>query len=173
VAHPRPAAEAERTGRVPGDGVDVRDAVQHLHQHLPERRVDDEHQRRLQRVAEDQDGERDERHRRDRPQELDRRGGELAEDRRGADREADHDAGDDGDDQPDEPAGDGVADRGPERLLADEVAQRAGDLRERRQVLGLDDAEPRQQLEHHDEGREAERAQERAGTQCTCHRPGT
>ena len=69
------AAEPEAAGGLVGDRVDVRHAVQHLDQHLPERRVDDQQQGRAEVGAVEQHRERDQRDRRDRPQELHRRGG--------------------------------------------------------------------------------------------------
>ena len=79
VPDPRPAAEPVDAGGLVGDRVDVLDAVQHLDEHLPERGVHDQQQRRAQFGAVQQHRQRDQGDRGDRAQELDRRGGDRAQ----------------------------------------------------------------------------------------------
>ena len=109
-----PAGEAVGPGRVAHDRVHVGDAVEHLDEYLPERGVDDQDQRRLRLAAVEQDHQGNERHRRDRAEELDRGGGDGPQERDAADHHPDRDPGDHGDRQAQGPTAQRLGQRHPE-----------------------------------------------------------
>ena len=127
----RSARQSEAARRVAGDGIDVGDAVEHLDEHLPEAGEDDDDERGLQLVPVHEDGERDERDRRDRAQELDGRVRRAAQERHEADDRAEDDRQHGRDQQADRPRRHRAADVAPELQVAEHARTAARACRSR------------------------------------------
>src|SRR5690606_8364089 len=160
MADPGPGAEAVGAGGLLGHGVGVLDPVQDLDEDLPEGGVDDQQQGGAQIGAEQQDGEGDQGHRGDGPQELDGAGRRLPQIRDDADHQARGDAGGGGDEQPERPAGQGVAEGGPEGGVGHLPGQGGGDGAGGRQVVGGDEPEPGHRLDQGEEAAEPGEAEQ-------------
>ncbi len=156
---PGPGAETVGPRRLVGDRVHVLDAVQDLDQYLPERGVHDQQEDRAQFRAVQQDGERDQGDGGDRTEELDGGGGDFAEIRHHGDQHPRHDPRAGGDGEAQRPAGQRVAERRPEGGVGEFGPEGVGDPAGRREVLLLDQAEPRHRLAQGEEDREPGRAE--------------
>src|SRR6188472_1746986 len=146
---------------VDGHGVDVADAVHGLHENRPEGAEGGQEDLALERRAECQEEQGNERRRWDGPEELDRdakgASGEIAE----AEHEADRNREQRREPEPDRPAARGLEERGPEAPGLDEVPELTHGRRHRGQVLLADETARGKGLP--EEQRERERQDEDEG----------
>ena len=157
------APDPERAGGLQRHRVEVPRAIDGLDQQRPRRRERDQEDLALQPRPVQEDRERDQRHGRNRPEELDHRPervvGDLAEAEQQPERHRDRDR----DAEADRPALHRVQDRGPVGALAELPNQRRAGLGHRREVAAGEEPAADDELDQHQHAEDAQPRLRRAG----------